>query len=185
MEDIGIIELFWSRNDEAILETERKYGRLCRSIAGRVLGSEEDAEECVNDAFLHAWNSIPPERPNVLSAFLSKIVRNLALDRYRYNHAQKRFGEVDALYSEMDECIPDRVSTEQHVEAELLTDSINRFLAELPDRKRIAFVRRYWYACSLKETADMAGTTEAQMKSMLFRIRKDLKDHLEKEGFNV
>jgi len=185
MDDSGIIDLYWSRNDEAILETERKYGRLCRSIAGRVLGSDEDAEECVNDAFLHAWNSIPPERPNVLSAFLSKIVRNLALDRYRYNHAQKRQGEVDALFSEMDECIPDKTGTEQQVEAGLLTEAINSFLAKLPQKKRIAFVRRYWYACSLKETADMAGTTEAQMKSMLFRIRKDLKEYLEKEGFNV
>ncbi len=186
MEDCKIIELFLDRNENAISETEGKYGRYLSKIAYNILFDAEDSEECVNDTYMKAWNAIPPQKPKVLSTFLGKITRRLAIDVFRRKHAEKRVNsEFSASLSELDECIPDNFSTENKFEENELSESINRFLSSLSKEKRDIFVCRYFYSDSIKEIASFFGTNESKIKSSLFRIRKALKEHLEKEGFNL
>ena len=184
MEDLKIIELFFDRKECAIAETERKYGRYLSKIAYNILFDIEDSEECVNDTYMKAWNTIPPQKPEVLRTFLGKITRSLAIDIFRRKHAEKRGNSEYALsLSELDECIPDKFSAEKEFEYNQLTESINRFLASLSKENRDIFVCRYFYSDSIKEIASFFGTSESKIKSSLFRSRKILKEQLLKEGF--
>ena len=184
MEDQKIVELFFDRSENAISETERKYGRYLSKIAYNILFDSEDSKECVNDTYMKAWNNIPPQKPQVLSSFLAKITRSLAIDIFRKKHAEKRKGSEFALsLSELDECIPDKFSPENIFEQKELSESINRFLSSLSKENRDIFVCRYFYSDSIKDISSFFGTSESKIKSSLFRSRKMLKKHLEKEGF--
>lgn len=186
MEDLKIIELFFERKEYAIAETERKYGRYLSKIAYNILFDKEDSEECVNDTYMKAWNAIPPRRPKILSTFLAKITRRLAIDIFRKKNAEKRGkSEFASSLSELDECIPDNFSAEKEFEYNLLSENINSFLASLSKENRDIFVCRYFYSDSIKEIASFFGTSESKIKSSLFRSRKILKEQLLKEGFDL
>ena len=181
-QDDKIIALYWARKEEAISETDRKYGSYCRSISFRILNDKEDSEECVNDTWLHTWNAIPPGKPEFLAGFLGKIVRNLSISKYRAGHAQKRgSGETQALLDELEECIPSGKSVEDEIEGRETAAAINRFLETLDAESRKIFVRRYFWAEPVKELAGNLNISEGKVKSQLFRMRAKLKMHLEKE----
>ena len=183
MDDRQIIELYNERSETAISETADKYGKYCYYIAYHILYNEQDSEECVNDTYLRAWGAIPPHCPNNLSAFLGKITRNLALNRYRYYTREKRgLGQTSIVLDELQECVPDSISTEQAVEEKQLVEALNRFLHELPIEKRMMFLRRYWYMSSIQEIAQDYEISEGKVKMSLLRIRNKLKQTLEKEG---
>ncbi len=183
MDDRQIVALFWHRAEAAIAEAAKKYGTYCRYIANQILENEQDSEECVNDALLRAWNAIPPQKPENLAAFLGKITRNLALDRYKYNHREKRgSGQVVLALEELDQCIPGGKDPEQLLSDRELTEVLNGFLAGLPLRKRQIFVRRYWYFSSIREIAGAYHMSESNVKIILMRTRRELKQYLEKEG---
>ncbi len=147
MEDREIVNLYWERNSNAIKETASKYGGYCKAIAKNILGNNEDAEECVNDTYLNTWNSIPPNRPNVLSTYLGKITRNLSFDRFRHRHADKRGGEeIELVLDELGECVSGADSVEQEVEKKELIRAINSFLDTLSQEKCNIFLCRYWCA---------------------------------------
>lgn len=186
MDDKTIIDLYWKRSEAAISETASKYGRYCRRIAYNILHNNEDCEECVNDAYLKAWNAMPPNRPNRLSVFLGKIVRNLSFDRYNGYTAQKRGGgEIPLALEELEECIPASFDTEQAMDALALADMLNRFLAGVKPEARILFVRRYWYLDPVKEITASAGVSESKVKTTLLRLRRKLKQFLEEEGVRI
>jgi RNA polymerase sigma factor (sigma-70 family) len=186
MEDSKIIDLYWERSESAIAETSNKYGRYCYSISHNILHNDEDAEECVNDTYLRAWSAMPPNRPNRLSVFLGKITRNLSLNRYKRFTAEKRgFGEMPLALSELNDSIPASSDSEQAMGELLLVEALNSFLAELPRKKRIIFVQRYWYLMPIRELAGLHGNSESQTKSLLFRVRNELKTYLEKEGVTI
>lgn len=180
MEDSKIIDLYFERSQSAIKETHEKYGHYCHTIAYNVLYSYEDAEECVNDTYLRAWKSIPPHRPSRLSAFLGKITRNLALDRYDSRTAKKRECPLELALEEISECVPDS-STDSASDGGVLRDAINSFLASLPRRTRIIFMQRYWYLSSISEISASLGISESNVKVILMRTRKKFKEFLEKE----
>ena len=183
MEDKQIIDLYWNRAEKAIEETTQKYGNYCRAIAYNILHNKEDAEECVNDTCLQAWNSIPPKRPEHLAIYLGKITRNLALNRLKYYSAEKRGnGQVDLVLSELEECISAGTSVEQQMDEAFLTRAIETFLYSQPPENRNIFIRRYWYLASVKEIANSYGMSESKVISLLYRMRKKLKIFLEKEG---
>ena len=184
MEDQKIVDLYWSRDEDAILHTQRKYGGLCQTIAQNILGNREDAEECVNDAYLKVWDSIPPQRPQSLVAFLSRVVRNISLDRYRHNHAEKRSRGADVMFSELEECLTEESLSALPAE-EGIMDAINRFLKTLDQESRILFVRRYYYMDSNEILAKTFMIRENTVRQRLFRIREKLKDYLEKEGIGL
>lgn len=182
LDDARIIELFWERSETAVAETEEKYGKYCRYIAYGILRDKAETEECVNDTWLSAWNSIPPTRPNKLSAFLGRITRNLSLNRRDKRLAKKRGGGRTALVlDELAECIPAPKNADRVVENIALTDALNRFLKSLTEEKRRIFLRRYWYMSPVKEIADEYGLTESKVKMTLLRTREELKAFLEKE----
>lgn len=183
MDDKKIVALYWERSECAISETAGKYGRYCQSVARNILQNEEDVAECVNDAYLRAWNSIPPHRPENLRTFLGKITRNLALNRYEKQGTEKRGnGQTTVALEELLECIPSRFSTEQIVDRIVLTEALNRFLAGLkPDARKI-FVSRYWYLRSVREISEMYGMTESKVTVTLTRTRQRLNQFLKKEG---
>ncbi|MCL2084196.1 MAG: sigma-70 family RNA polymerase sigma factor [Oscillospiraceae bacterium] len=183
MDDNIIIDLFWQRTETAIAEVSQKYAGYCHSIAYRILQSSEDADECVNDTWLRAWNAIPPARPNRLSAFLGKITRNLSLNRYEKSNAGKRGGGVmEIALSELEDCIPDRMSVEGEIEGNRITEMIDRFLDAMPKQSRDVFVQRYWYLSTIADISADLGIGENSVKSILFRARAKLKQLLEKEG---
>lgn len=183
MEDRQIIELYNKRSEAAISETADKYGKYCHYVAYNILFNEQDSEECVNDTWLRAWNTIPPQQPDRLSTFLGKITRNLALDKYKYYNREKRGGGQTALVlDELNECLPAMDSTEQAVNDRFLVEVLNDFLRSLPADKRQMFVRRYWYLSSVSEIAKDYGISESNAKVILLRIRSKLKKALEKEG---
>lgn len=183
MDDRQIIDLYFERSETAISETADKYGKFCHYIAYHILFSEEDSEECVNDTYLRAWNSMPPQRPDQLKSFLGKITRNLALDKYRYHNREKRGkGQTYFALEELMECVPASEDVE-HVVSELeLQEVLNGFLEGLPAEKRKIFLRRYWYLSSIKEIASDFAMSESKVKTTLHRMRKDLGRILEKEG---
>ena len=184
MEDVRIVELFWERSETAIEETQRKYGRYCYHIAYNILFSNEDSEECVNDTYLRAWNAMPPHRPERLSAFLGKIVRNLALDRYDKKMATKRSAGVELALDELEECVADTDEVWNEDEQRLRT-AINGFLAALPQRDRMIFIRRYWYVSPISQIATEFGAEEGNIKVILHRTRKKFREHLIKEGIEI
>lgn len=184
MEDERILELFWHREHEAISETARKYGAYCLSIARNILHSDEDAEECVNDAYLRLWNAIPPQRPASLKLFLARVTRNLAFDRYEARNAEKRGGgELPLVLDELAECLPDESDVEKAFEQEELGRRIRLFVRRLPPPEGDVFVRRYFFAEAPKEIASRYGMTPNHVAVMLNRTRKKLRTHLLKEGF--
>lgn len=186
MKDDEIITLYWERDEKAITATAERYGSYCHSISYNILHNTEDAQECVNDTWLGAWKSIPPHRPNRLSAYLGKITRNLSLNRYKRYTAEKRgLGQAELVLSEPEECIPAENSVEQIIEEMTLTKSINRFLYAQPRQKRNIFIRRYWYLCPIRDIAASYGMSESKVASLLFRMRNELKTHLEKEEIQI
>jgi RNA polymerase sigma-70 factor (ECF subfamily) len=183
MDDSSIIALYWERSDRAIAETANKYGAYCHYIANAILPCHEDAEECVNDTWLRTWNAIPPQRPERLQTFLGKITRNLALNRWEKNRAQKRgTGQAFLALEELAECIGDGSGEERMADELHIREVLNRFLAGLPARTRKIFVRRYWYMSPVKEIAAEYGISESKVSVTLFRTRNQLKAVLEKEG---
>ncbi len=185
MEDSEIISLFFERSEQALAELNRKYGAAVKKTAANILCDRLDAEECVNDTYLRVWNSIPPQRPNPLVSYVCKIARNLALDRYRSNKAEKRNGSMDLVLEEMEECIPSDMNVETELEAKELTAAINRFLEALPAEDRRLFVRRYWYGDSVTDLAAAAGSNANRISVRLFRLREKLRNTLKKEGFTA
>ena len=172
--------------EAAIAESSAKYGGYCYQIAFRILALREDAEECVGDTWLRAWEAMPPSRPGRLDTFLGKITRNLSLDRWRALRAQKRWqGQAELALTELGDCLPASGGVEQEVEAAALAESLNRFLESLPQEKRVLFVRRYWYLCSVEELAAWSGRRRGTVSAALFRLRQDLQEHLEREGFTL
>ena len=184
MQDDRIVELYWQRDEAAIKETAKAYGNYCYRIAYDILHSEQDAEECVNDTYVKAWDTIPPSKPERLSTYLGKLTRNIAINRYIYDHAQKRNAETDVVFDEVASLIPDE--QEGYIADEcLLKECINRFVGSLPKQTRIVFVRRYWYMQSVKSIAISMSLSESNVKIMLLRTRKKLKAFLKKEGIFV
>ncbi len=184
MEDAKIVQLYWDRNEQAIPETAGKYGSYCASIARNILGNAEDAEECVNDTYLHAWNAMPPHRPKMLATFLGKLTRNLSLNRSQYNDAEKRGGgQSAAVLDELGELVSGGDEPEQEVDRRELIEAINAFLDELPHGKRRIFVCRYWYFDSVSEIAARFGLTENRVSVTLSRLRRKLHDYLSERGF--
>lgn len=181
MEDTGIIDLYWARDERAVEETERKYGPYCRSISYRILKNRQDVEECVNDTWVRAWNTMPPQRPFALGAFLGKIVRNLSLNYYRTSHAQRRGGgQVPLLLEELQDCAAD--GPEQLLEAAELSRALDRFLRSLPQKDCCIFMRRYWYMDPMEDIARRYHLPLGSVKSSLFRSRQKLRDYLVQEG---
>lgn len=185
MDDRELVSLYLARSEEAIRQTQLRYGSFCAAIAYRILGSIDDAEECANDTLLRAWDSIPPAQPENLGAYLGKITRNLALMRKRAAQRQKRGGgNVELALSELGEIVGGH-SPETELAKKELCESIDRFLATLPQEKRVIFVLRYWYLYSTAEIARKIGCREGSVSSILSRLRKQLKTHLEQEGFQL
>ena len=185
MEDTAIIQLFFQRAEQAIVEVQQKYGSFCRTVAMNLLQQKEDAEECVNDTWQAAWQRIPPENPRMLGAFLGRITRNLAISRFRKNTAQMRSEGLTVLLSELEHCVPSGQSTEEAVDSILLGEYISKWLESLSDDDRALFLRRYWFGESLRELAREVGTGEGHLAQKLYRLRLQLKKELEKEGVVV
>lgn len=203
MKDKEIIDLYWSRDPSAIVVSSKQYGAYCHQIAWNILHNMEDCEECINETWFRAWNAMPDARPDYLASFFGTITRRLSLDCYRKNRAWKRGGgEVALVYDELRDCMPQDSFTpgqlsdsskaeisdnniEAHLNAIVLTDALNAFLEKLDRNHRILFVRRYWYADSIKDLAYHFHYSESRVKSILFRTRKKLKQHLEKEGITI
>lgn len=177
MDDKQIVRLFFERSEQAIAELSRKYGSLCFKIADSILNDPQDAEECVNDAWLGAWNSIPPQDPDPLRAYICRIVRNLALKKRRTNSAVKRDSRFEVSLSELENCIPDN-SFEEHLSAGELAAQINAFLSALKPEERAMFIRRYWFSEPLDEIADTFGITPHNASVRLSRIRRKLHQYL-------
>lgn len=186
MEDSKIIALYNARDEKAIAETDAKYGAHCRMIANNILQNREDTEECVNDTYLKVWRAIPPALPSSLRAFISRIVRNLALDRCRSKSRDKRVGnEVALSIDELCGCVSDTSDTQDEYTAKELSESLNRFLHTLSERDRDIFVARYYFFCSVSEIAGKLKMKENYVWNILSRTRKKLKVRLEKEGYMV
>jgi RNA polymerase sigma-70 factor (ECF subfamily) len=181
MEDKQIIELYFARNEQAIAETDKKYGAYCRAIAYRILEDRLDSEEVANDTYLRLWTSIPPKEPDPLKPYVGRISRNLALDVYDTKHAAKRSGITLAL-EELAECLP-AADGREIGESAALSDSLSRFISALDKRERIIFVRRYFYLCKISEISQELALKESTVAMTLGRTRKKLRRHLEREGF--
>ena len=183
MEDEKIVMLYWERNENAIRESEQKYGKYCYTIAYNILHSHEDSDECVNDTWNGAWNSMPSEKPSRLQSFLARITRNIAIDRFRYDSAQKRGAEVESAIDEYWECIP---NGDASIDDEfVLKQAINGFLESLDTRTRVIFMRRYWYSMSVKDIAEGMRLSESHVSVILFRTRIRFKEYLTKERIFV
>ena len=183
MDDSEIIELYFQRSEEAVTQTASKYGKYCYQIAYHILSSREDSEESVNDTYLAAWNTMPPRRPNILSAFLGKLTRYISLDRWKKRSAQKRGGGQVALsLEELEECISGGDDPEKEVDRKELLRYLNRFLDALPETQRSVFVCRYWYLESIPEIAARFGFSESKVTAMLHRLREKLRARLKMEG---
>ena len=185
MTDEEIIRLFFERSEQAIAELAKAHGSAAARVARNILGSERDAEECLNDPYLAVWNAIPPQKPDPLRTFVCKIARNLATMKYHANTAEKRNSHYDVALDELEDCFSDGKSIEDEYDAKELSDAINSFLATLNYTDRFIFTRRYWYSDPLQDIAKMANTTTNSVTVRLFRIREKLKHYLVKEGLLV
>ena len=184
MEDSKILDLFWQRKEKAIVEIEKKYGKYCAAVAGNILWDKEDIGECLNDTWFRAWNGIPPEKPRNLRMYLAKITRNLAIDKYRNNTAQKRGGTtISAVLDELEECIASVGDVEQEMNVQQLGYVINSFLFTPPKRDAQIFIRRYFYVEDIAVIAKGYGIQESNVHMILHRTRKKLKAVLIKEGY--
>lgn len=186
MEDNAILDLYFARDERAVVETDRKYGGYCMALAGAILPSREDAEETVSDTYYHTWKAVPPKRPDIFKLFLGKITRNLAFSRWRRETAAKRGGgEMDLVGEELSWCIPAPAAVEDRLNAKELAASIRRFLATLSQRDRNIFLRRYFY---VEETAAIASRYDMRLpavQKVLSRTRARLRTHLEQEGYSL
>lgn len=185
MNDNEIIALYWKRSENAIKETEIKYGKLCTRLANNILNNPSDAEECVSDSYLTVWNLIPEERPQNFSAFISRIVKNLSLKRLEYSTAKKRKPEFLASLDELRDCVSSDDSPEESFDVSLLGNLISVFLENQDSLHRNIFLRRYWYYDSVKSIAFDFQMKEEKVSSILFKTRKKLKKFLEKEGYSI
>lgn len=184
MEDKEIVALYWARSETAIAETAKKYGRYCHYIAYQVLSNDEDAEEVVNDTYLKTWNTLPPNRPDPLKPYVGTLSRQLAIDAYRENHAQKRGGQLPLVLDELTDCVSDQHSGSIE-ESVALADSLSRFIWSLPERTRLIFVRRYFYMTPVSEIARDFSMKESNVTMLLLRTRKKLEQFLKREGFDL
>ncbi|MBO5415790.1 MAG: sigma-70 family RNA polymerase sigma factor [Clostridia bacterium] len=180
MEDHQIVDLYWARSESAISETERKYGRMLNSISFSLLSSAEDAEECVNDTYVAAWQTMPEERPVYLGAYLSKIIRRISISRFRSSRSHKRGGAAGVI-EELSECIPSGSTVEAEYENGRLSETLNKFLSGLDEKKRVIFLRRYFYSQPIERIALECGMKVGSVKSILSRTRQALKELLEEE----
>lgn len=185
MDDRQIVALYHQRSEQAIAETDRKYGPFCRRIAINILSIQEDAEECVNDTYHAAWTRIPPDAPQSLRRFLGRITRNISISRFRANRAQKRYTGLEIMLSELDDCIPAPADVEQMVDARTLSTLISDWLDSLPAEDCTLFVRRYWYGDPVRSLAAQWGCTPNQMAQRMLRLRRGLKGFLEREGVSI
>ena len=186
MEDEAIVALYWARDEGAIPATAEKYGAYCAAIAGNILESPQDAEECVNDTYLSAWNAMPPHRPARLATFLGKLTRNLSFNRYKARRADKRgSGQLPLVLDELGECVSGREDVEETVDRKELIRALDDFLTTLPRRSRDLFVRRYWYADPIAAIARRYGRTEGSVAMDLSRTRRKLKAYLTERGFDL
>lgn len=182
MEDTLILELFRNRDERAIAELKKKYDKLCEYVAGNILSVREDAEECVNSAYFDVWNNIPPAAPDDLKTYLCRIVKNKAIDRLKYNSAEKRNPQLTVSLDELAECIP--AKAEEELSAAQLAETISRFLRMQDEKHRKVFVRRYWYGDSVGRIAELLGMNEKTVATYLFRTREKLRVYLRKEGYD-
>jgi RNA polymerase sigma-70 factor (ECF subfamily) len=185
MDDLRIIELYLSRSEDAIVETDLKYGKLCRYVAMNILRNNEDSEECVNDTYFGAWNVIPPQKPNKFSAFISRITRNLALKKYEYISAAKRNPEVLVSLAELEECVSGQDYIEIELENKRIEKAISDFLWQQDIDKRTVFIRRYWYFEPIDSICKRCGFSQSKVTSMLYQNRKKLREYLESEGIEI
>lgn len=186
MKDAEIVDLYWQREEKAIEETTQKYGAYLSKIAYNILSNLEDSQECVNDTYLAAWNSMPENRPGILSTYLGKITRQISIDRFRKNNSKKRLtSEYTVSLSEMEDCFADSNTPEQEFDAKLLGNAVNSFVRSLPEDARKVFIGRYYFFDSVKIIASYCGISEANVKTVLYRTRQKLKDYLVKEGFEL
>lgn len=182
MDDSKIIELFFERSEQAIIELSEKYGAVCTKVANNILNNRQDTEECVNDAYLGVWNAIPPARPNPLLSYVCRIVRNLAVNRYHANTAAKRNSNYDVALDELENCFPAACSVEDEFHAKEIARIIDGFLGTLDQKNRIMFVRRYWHGDSIAEIANLFSVSSHYVSVRLFRMREKLREHLIREG---
>ncbi len=186
MKDSEIVNLYWKRNEEAIWQTQQKYGAYLSKVAYNILSDFEDSKECVNDTYLAAWKSMPPHRPDVLSTYLGKITRQLSIDVFRKKKSAKRYASEYAIsLDELGDTFSDGTTPENVFDGKMLDAAINRFICALPDDVQRAFVGRYFFLDSIKDIAGYCGMKEGKLKSLLYRTRKQLKSYLVKEGFDV
>lgn len=186
MKDAEIVALYWDRNEDAIQQTQQKYGAYLSKIAYNILSDFEDSKECVNDTYLKAWNSMPTHRPSVLSTYLGKIARQLSIDVFRKKNSTKRYASEYALsLDELGDSFSDGTTPEQALDVKMLDEAISRFLRTLSDDARNTFIGRYYFFDSLKDVAAYCGMSETKAKSMLYRTRQSLKAYLVKEGFDL
>ncbi len=185
MEDSAIIALYFDRNEDAIRETDKKYGAFCRKVAFNILSVNEDTEECISDTYMKVWNLIPPERPIKFMAWLGKIVRNTALGMYTKLHAKKRFNGMELMLDELSDCIPSDVSLEKELEDKEITEAINTWLKSISTEERYLFIRRYWYGDAVNELAKQQKVSPHTITQRLYRIRERLKVYFEKEGIAI
>ena len=184
MEDAQIVCLYWDRNETAIRETENKYDRYLTKIAYNILYDMEDSRESVNDTYLAAWNSMPPHKPSVLSAYLAKLTRRISIDCFRCRTRDKRLSSEYAIsLTELEDCLSGGNTTEEAVNVKLLADAIGIYLRLLPENARTAFIGRYYFLDPLKEVAAYCGMSDSKAKSLLYRTRLGLKEYLKKEGY--
>lgn len=184
MDDKSIVDLYFSRNQDAITQTDKKYGRYCYSIAYNILTNKEDAEESVSDTYMTAWRAIPPRRPSVLSTFLGKITRHISIDKWRERSAYKRGGgEVILTLEELEDCVAGLQNVEMEYERKELIRAYVKFLDTLPATERRVFLCRYWYVDSIEAIAEKFGFSQSKVKTMLYRTRKKLRKTLWEEGF--
>ena len=185
MEDSKIIDELFARSESVLGEIDQKYGRLCQNLSYRILNNLSDAQECVNDAYLGVWNSIPPNRPQSFVGYLCRIVRNISLKRYRYNTAEKRNSQMDVAMEELEGCLASPEDVEKKIETEELTRAIDQFLGKLKQSDRVIFLRRYYFSDSYEEIAKIAGISEKNVSVKLTRIRSKLRESLKTQGFLV
>lgn len=186
MQDEKIVDLYWQRDEVAIRETEQKYGRYLTKIAYNILANLEDSKESVNDTYLAAWNSMPTQRPSVLSTYLAKITRNSSIDIFRKkNRAKRQASEYAISLTELADCLSGGNTTEETIDVKLLAEAINAFLRSLPEEARDTFIGRYYFLDPLREVAGYCGMSESKAKSMLYRTRLRLKEYLREEGFEL
>ncbi len=182
MEDSQIIDMYWQRDESAITETDLKYGSFCHSVALNILSINEDTEECINDTYHRAWNSMPPQRPVNLKAWLGKVVRNIAINLWNKNHAQKRYSGMELLLSELEDCIPAVGTVESEIEDAELGRIISAWLRTLSREDRTLFVRRYWNGEALNDLSKEWNIASGRLAQKMYRLRLSLKSSLNKDG---